>query len=59
MGWKEGSGLGKEGQGIAAPIQSIIKLDKKGLGSAEQNIAPKEKKRLENIEITRRRYEET
>jgi len=33
MGWKEGSGLGKKGTGIVAPIKTEIVSERAGLGS--------------------------
>ena len=32
MGYREGKGLGREQQGISAPIEANVQIDKKGLG---------------------------
>ncbi len=33
MGWKEGTGLGKESQGITAPIKGELRSERAGLGA--------------------------
>ena len=39
LGWKEGTGLGKEGSGNVEPLMLDVKVDPKGLTSIEENIA--------------------
>jgi RNA-binding protein 5/10 len=36
MGWQEGSGLGKDGNGIVEPVQAQVTEDRAGLGSQTQ-----------------------
>ena len=38
MGWREGEGLGKDRSGEVDPLQLDIKMDKKGLISAEEMV---------------------
>lgn len=38
MGWREGEGLGKDRSGDVDPLQLDIKMDKKGLISAEEKV---------------------
>ena len=33
MGFKEGAGLGKHGQGLATPVQAEIRAKRQGLGA--------------------------
>ncbi|KAK0422207.1 hypothetical protein QR680_007432 [Steinernema hermaphroditum] len=57
MGWKEGTGLGKNEQGMLGPVSSEIRKDRAGLGTTVTSDAPLSKKqRL--LDVTRRRFEE-
>ena len=43
MGWREGDGLGKDRSGEVDPLQLDIKMDKKGLISAEEMVGKRGK----------------
>jgi len=43
MGWKEGTGLGRNQQGITEPINPKSQLTKRGLGLAKPVVPPKKK----------------
>ncbi|VDD90307.1 unnamed protein product [Enterobius vermicularis] len=58
LGWKEGSGLGKDNSGIQQPLFEKVKNDRSGLGLdtslAEETCKPK---KLRILEITRQRFD--
>ncbi|KIH57957.1 g-patch domain protein [Ancylostoma duodenale] len=56
MGWKEGEGLGREGQGRQQPVETAIRKDRQGLGTTEEKAQPKTRKDV-ILEKTKERYE--
>ncbi|KAK6748688.1 hypothetical protein RB195_001356 [Necator americanus] len=56
MGWKEGEGLGKTGQGRQQLIESNVRNDRQGLGAVDIKVQPKSRKNV-ILEKTKQRYE--
>ncbi|RCN50003.1 g-patch domain protein [Ancylostoma caninum] len=56
MGWKEGEGLGREGQGRQQPVETTVRKDRQGLGTAEEKAQPKTRNDV-ILEKTKERYE--
>ena len=54
MGFKQGGGLGKDGNGIKEPIQIKVKSNKQGIGSEESEMRRKEEENYNrNLKIIR------
>ncbi len=51
MGYQEGEGLGKDGNGIKEPIQVKLKYDKLGIGTEEAEKKKKEEAEEEDIVV--------
>ncbi|WKY06085.1 hypothetical protein Q1695_006354 [Nippostrongylus brasiliensis] len=57
MGWKEGEGLGKAGQGRSEPVESALRSERLGLGAQDPKAAPPKTWKAVVLDKTRERYE--